>query len=916
MIKERFLYFKTVEAFDQAREQINSSAIVFIEDVQSIVAQDKNKAFHIFGTWNGKDSNGNVVVDEAPKDVNQLDSTTIQYITQELNNYYTTEQVQQILDDYYTKDEVYTKEQTYSKDEVDKKLRENYYTKNDIDSNYYTKKQTDDQIGDALYDYVTKSQIDDTISAIQDQINNLPDGSTTIVPSPVPDLTDEVNDLTNRVQSLEGINHNQFLTEHQDISGKANTSDLTSLAGRVTALENAPQKNEHSKGFFNSPNDLPADGEEGDWAIVDVSGTWYIYNHDGTEWSQGETFTIEVSEQLQADWEQTNTSAKDYIKNKPTLFDGSYNSLSNKPTLFSGSYNDLTDKPTIPTPADLDLSDKADKSDLDDYLKKEEVYTPDVKSSMGVAGADQPGAEPRRAPVNVAYNYATWEDVQNYIDLVLSAVQVGSGTGESGTISSADIARIKQEILSNIVSSYYTKSEVYKKDETDNKIAVELEEFKNKQIDPTITSIFEILDSLSNGDGTGTFTVPSSVINELNSLRSDITALQAINHTQFLTSNSQVIESLQNTIQGIRNSIQYNEHAKGFFDSEDDLPSTGQSGDWAIVNVEGQWYIYTHDGTNWSRGNTFNIEVSGQVQANWNQTDQNAVDYIKNKPTLFSGSYNDLTDKPTIPSQVEIDPSITQDIEDLKTDVATLKGINHSQITTNAQNIQTLQGKVTTLENAQHYNEHSKGFFNSASDLPASGEEGDWAIVDVSGAWYIYTYDGTDWNPGSTFTLDLSGYLTENDLADYAKTEDLPTIPTNVSAFNNDAGYLTNANVYSPNPPTIGVAGNDQPGADPRRAPKNVTYDYATVGFVSEYVPAVVESTITNIQEGSGGVFGSQPANIVIEQADYEALETYQPNAIYFVLEPREEINWTFGGTFPITLSGSDSLGAFPINLT
>jgi hypothetical protein len=37
----------------------------------------------------------------------------------------------------------------------------------------------------------------------------------------------------------------------------------------------------------------------------------------------------------------------DNIGNKPTLFDGSYNSLTNLPTLFSGSYADLTDKPSL-----------------------------------------------------------------------------------------------------------------------------------------------------------------------------------------------------------------------------------------------------------------------------------------------------------------------------------------------------------------------------------------------------------------------------------------------------------------------------------------------------------------------------------------------------------------------------------------
>ena len=51
---------------------------------------------------------------------------------------------------------------------------------------------------------------------------------------------------------------------------------------------------------------------------------------------------------------------------------------------------------------------------------------------------------------------------------------------------------------------------------------------------------------------------------------------------------------------------------------------------------------------------------SAQVQSDWAETDTEAVSYIKNKPTLSivatSGSYNDLTDKPTIPdAQVNSD---------------------------------------------------------------------------------------------------------------------------------------------------------------------------------------------------------------------------------------------------------------------
>lgn len=62
---------------------------------------------------------------------------------------------------------------------------------------------------------------------------------------------------------------------------------------------------------------------------------------------------------VQSDWTQTDTTADDYIKNKPTLAtvatSGSYTDLTNKPSLAtvatSGSYTDLSNRPTIPTVA-------------------------------------------------------------------------------------------------------------------------------------------------------------------------------------------------------------------------------------------------------------------------------------------------------------------------------------------------------------------------------------------------------------------------------------------------------------------------------------------------------------------------------------------------------------------------------------
>ncbi|MEI6821128.1 MAG: DUF1566 domain-containing protein [Bacteroidota bacterium] len=64
--------------------------------------------------------------------------------------------------------------------------------------------------------------------------------------------------------------------------------------------------------------------------------------------------------QVNSDW--NSVTGLSQILNKPTLFDGNYNSLTNKPTLFDGTWNSLNSKPTLSTVATSgsynDLSNK------------------------------------------------------------------------------------------------------------------------------------------------------------------------------------------------------------------------------------------------------------------------------------------------------------------------------------------------------------------------------------------------------------------------------------------------------------------------------------------------------------------------------------------------------------------------------
>lgn len=73
--------------------------------------------------------------------------------------------------------------------------------------------------------------------------------------------------------------------------------------------------------------------------------------------------------------------------------------------------------------------------------------------------------------------------------------------------------------------------------------------------------------------------------------------------------------------------------------------------------------------------------------------------------------------------------------------------------------------------------EHSKGFFSSLESLIAKVDQpevGDWAIVETEDGWYIYTYNGTEWEKGSVY--ERPNITSEDIDAIYAKKTDIPSI--------------------------------------------------------------------------------------------------------------------------------------------
>ena len=89
----------------------------------------------------------------------------------------------------------------------------------------------------------------------------------------------------------------------------------------------------------------------------------YYQDTDSTQWVDASPPLSSGSSQVQSDWGETDSNDAAFIKNKPTLFSGSYNDLTDQPVLFSGSYNDLTNQPTLFSGSYNDLSNKPTISD-------------------------------------------------------------------------------------------------------------------------------------------------------------------------------------------------------------------------------------------------------------------------------------------------------------------------------------------------------------------------------------------------------------------------------------------------------------------------------------------------------------------------------------------------------------------------
>lgn len=149
-------------------------------------------------------------------------------------------------------------------------------------------------------------------------------------------------------------------------------------------------------------------------------------------------------------------------------------------------------------------------------------------------------------------------------------------------------------------------------------------------------------------------------------------------------------------------------------------------------------------------------------------------DKVQNKPNFAkvatSGDYNDLINQPIIPS------------------VAGLASEAYVNEKVAAIKVPSLDGYVKTADLSTVATSGSYNDLKDKPTIPSTAGLASTKYVDDKVAGIVIPEVPTK---VSAFEND-KGYLTEHQsLAEYAKKTEIPTIPTNVSAFTNDAGYLT-----------------------------------------------------------------------------------------------------------------------------
>ena len=399
--------------------------------------------------------------------------------------------------------------------------------------------------------------------------------------------------------------------------------------------------------------DIPSQQEQANWTEQDSSKPSYIKNKPNLasvatsgDYNDLSNKPSIPAAQVQSDWGQSNSSAVDYIKNKPQLAS----------VATSGSYNDLSDKPSIPAAQVQSDWNQSDNTAVD-YIKNKPTIPQGVPTYSAteegkVLGVVDNSGTPALDWVEQSGGTQVQADWTEQDSSDPSYIQNKPNLASVATSGSYNDLSDKPTIPAAQVQSDWSQS--------DN---TQVDYIKNK---PNLASVATSGDyeDLSNKP-----TIPAAPV-QSNWNESDNTSLAYIQNKPNLASvaTSGSYDDLSNkpTIPAAQVQSDWSQSDNtqvDYIKNKPNLATVATTGDYDDLSnkpsipvvpamkslVAGQNVTITED----ANGVTISASGATQQQADWNQTNSQAVDYIKNKPNLASvatsGSYNDLSNKPSIP---------------------------------------------------------------------------------------------------------------------------------------------------------------------------------------------------------------------------------------------------------------------------
>ena len=552
---------------------------------------------------------------------------------------------------------------------------------------------------------------------------------------------------------------------------------------------------------------------------------------------------IPAQANVQSDWSQTDTTADDYIKHKPELFSGDYDDLTNKPELFDGDYNSLTNKPSI--------KDTVSNAIHDSIVNR---ISAQIHDSISVHPETDPQFTAWGKDYNTLVNKPELFD-GNYNSLI-------NKPSIKDSVSNA----IHDSIVNRISAQIHDSISVHP--ETDPQFNAWDKDYNDLINRPTIPTVPTDVSSFNNDAGylTADSALIESMLDSLQNLsqrlKADSAALQShlsgATHDilQEIDSIKIVLASINITNQAVNgdfsnllnniNELKFRVNNYYYTISQVDSISSKIRSE--IPTVHNATLSIKNNGeslgqftANANQNVTIDVSALSNVQSDWNQADNTKDDYIKNKPELFNGDYNSLTNKPSIKDTVSnaIHDSIVNRISAQIHD--SISGITETDPTVPAwakaaekptydySEIQNTPDIPTVPDDVSAFN-NDAGYITDAAIHDSIVNRISQQIHDsISGI--------TETDP----TVPAWAKETEKPTYDYSEiqnTPDIPTVPTDISAFNNDSGYLTE---YTETDPTVPAWAKttDKP-----------TYDYSEI----ENTPAIptVPTDISAFNNDSG----------------------------------------------------------------